>query len=195
MHSMRDFFDRHSPAWDSYQRPFDYDAVGVIIDRIAPGPEDRVLDVGCGTGILVEPLQKKGVRDYLGLDISAGMATVFRSKYPELSFIIGDFAQASIKCASRSRVIIFNAFPHFPDEAEVFAQAFRILIPGGTLTIAHSMNREALDEHHRHAGIAVQDHVLIADDAFHRLYGEAGFTNVTVENSTLFYSSGRKPSV
>ena len=118
-----------------------------------------------------------------------------RSKYPELSFIIGDFAQASIKCASRSRVIIFNAFPHFPDEAEVFAQAFRILIPGGTLTIAHSMNREALDEHHRHAGIAVQDHVLIADDAFHRLYGEAGFTNVTVENSTLFYSSGRKPSV
>lgn len=192
MTTMRTFFDSHAPHWDSYQRPSDGEQVGRIIDRVAPGPADSVLDVGCGTGILVPFLEARGVQQYLGMDLSAGMAAQFRRKHPHRDLLVADFAEENLRPERFTLVIVFNAFPHFDAEERVFARAFQVLRPGGRLVIAHSMNREQLDEHHRKAGRAVEDHVLIADVEFQRLYKQAGFIDVTVENTDHFYSCGSK---
>ncbi len=191
---MREFFDGHSSSWDGYQRPQDFQRVGQVVDRIGPGPEDHVLDVGCGTGILVPYLSRKGVSRYLGMDLSHGMASEFRRKYPEWNILVGDFAQENLLPGSFSLVLIFNAFPHFDDEKRVFCRAFQVLVPGGRLVIAHSMNRLHLDEHHRKAGREVEDHVLISDEEFRRLYLETGFVDVAVEDSDYFFSRGSKPA-
>lgn len=193
MNTMRTFFDGHAPHWDGYQRPSDFEQVGRIIDRVAPGPADQVLDVGCGTGILVPFLEAKGVRRYLGMDISPGMAAQFRRKHAHRDLLVGDFTEENLRPGSFTLVIVFNAFPHFDDGERVFARSFQLLRPGGRLVVAHSMNREQLDEHHRKAGRAVENHVLIADAELRRLYKQAGFVDVTVENTDHFYSCGRRP--
>ncbi len=88
--------------------------------------------------------------------------------------------------------MIFNTFPHFKDEAAVFARAHACLAPGGRLFICHSLNREGLNAHHRQAGRAVAEDVLISDERMAAFYKNAGFTSVQVDDTDIFYSEGRK---
>lgn len=50
------FFDRHAGRWDSYEKQNIAPVIDAILDRIGVCADDLVLDVGCGTGILVPHL-------------------------------------------------------------------------------------------------------------------------------------------
>lgn len=57
----------------------------------------RVIDVGCGTGDLSKELRKKGVKDYLGMDIRESAIDAAREKYPKEIFLQADFLEAMIE--------------------------------------------------------------------------------------------------
>ncbi len=50
---------------------------------------DRILDLGCGNGRLLEALKDKKI-DYLGLDSSAALIELARQNYPNYKFLVGD---------------------------------------------------------------------------------------------------------
>ena len=52
----------------------------------------RLLDVGCGTGFLVDMIRNKGLVniDYTGCDLSSSMVEAARSRHPDVSFIVRD---------------------------------------------------------------------------------------------------------
>ena len=52
-------------------------------------------------------------------------------------------------------VMVYNAFPHFPDPAGLIRRLSGLLRPGGRLSIAHGMSRAALDAHHSGSAHAV----------------------------------------
>jgi cyclopropane fatty-acyl-phospholipid synthase-like methyltransferase len=186
----RAFFDLHAPRWDSYQTDATYAAIGRILDAASIGPGQTVLDVGAGTGILYPYFRAAGVRAYTAVEISAEMARIFRAKHPDAEVIEADY-EASIAFRRRfDMIMIFNAFPHFRDQAAVFERSRSYLEPGGRLLICHSLSREALAEHHRLAGGAVAGDVLVSDRRFRDLYRGAGFRLVRIENTDIFYSEG-----
>jgi SAM-dependent methyltransferase len=56
-----------------------------------------ILDVGCGTGDLSSFLRKKGISDYVGIDIYEPSLERARERYPQETFINGDLLQLDLK--------------------------------------------------------------------------------------------------
>lgn len=55
------------------------------------------LDVGCGTGDLSLFLRKRGMKDYVGVDVYGTSITRARQKYPDEKFVLGDFLNTPIR--------------------------------------------------------------------------------------------------
>jgi demethylmenaquinone methyltransferase/2-methoxy-6-polyprenyl-1,4-benzoquinol methylase len=192
MMEIKDFFDRHAPRWDSYQTKDTHRAIAEIFAAAGLRPGCRVLDVGAGTGILYPYFLEAGAVSYSAVDISPEMVREFKSKYPEAIIIEADYEKPIFFPCLFDVVMIFNAFPHFRNEEAVFAYSYSYLAPGGRLFVCHSMNREALNEHHRNSSLDVAEDVLISDDRMTDLYRMSGFMSIRVENTDHFYSEGTK---
>lgn len=68
----------------------------VIVDRIQPKAEDRVLDVGCGPGQLARFLKDRGLGDYLGVDFSKETISQARANCPGLRFQEADVFNSDV---------------------------------------------------------------------------------------------------
>jgi len=79
------------------------EVVGPRLDRIADAaklsPGEWVLDVGVGTGTMIEFLTKEGrarEADVVGIDISEEMLEIASERYPDATFVLGDVLTASL---------------------------------------------------------------------------------------------------
>ncbi|HNW43610.1 MAG TPA: class I SAM-dependent methyltransferase [Elusimicrobiales bacterium] len=193
MSELVEFFDRNSEAWDGYLKPRDYEVAAAVLERTAVGPNDKVLDVACGTGVLEALLLARGAADITAMDISPGMEAVFRRKFPKVKFVLGDYHDAGLFAPSAfSRVLIYNAFPHFRDPGAITQNAAAQLAPGGRLVIAHSMTRAQLDWKHAEVGGIVGNHMLVSDEKIMELLLGAGFTDVLIEDDAYFFVSAKR---
>src|SRR5437870_10512939 len=64
-----------------------------LVERARPiGPSDRILDLGCGTGIVARVLRERlgGAARITGLDLSPQMIAMAKSVAPELDFREGN---------------------------------------------------------------------------------------------------------
>jgi len=105
--------------------------IGFLSRDLAPGA--RVLDVGCGRGVLLGSLADGGF-EVCGTEISA---EAVRGADPRAEIRIADrLADAGFDAKSFDQVIIWHVFEHLDDPAATLAEIFRILKPGGRLVIA-----------------------------------------------------------
>ena len=96
-----------------------------------------VLDVGCGTGAVIELLHKKhpGAR-YTGLDLAPAMIDVAAAKgLPNCTFVVGDAEKLPFEDAGFDAVLSSNSFHHYPNPAAFFSGALRVLCSGGRLIL------------------------------------------------------------
>ena len=78
------------------------------------------------------------------------MAKIAASKHPEVTVLCGDVEETDFG-RQFDAVMVYNAFPHFPDPAKLVKRLAELVKPGGRLSIAHSMSRAALTQHHQRA--------------------------------------------
>ena len=142
------FFDRAAPAWDA-QQVFSEEIAGRILDGAGVGAGQTVLDVACGTGILIPRYLARQVRSVTAVDISPEMARICRQKFPlpQVRVLCADVEQAAFS-ERFDCVMVYNAFPHFPDPQRLLRTLSALVAPGGTLTIAHGMGRADIDRRH-----------------------------------------------
>lgn len=153
--SVRAFFDACAPTWDAGMVRSER-VIGTILDGARVGAGKTVLDVACGTGVLFPDYLARGVSHVTAIDISPAMADIARSKAAgkPITVLCGDVESYAFG-GTFDCVVVYNAFPHFPDSARILAVLARLVSPGGTLTIAHGMSREKLAHHHSGAASAV----------------------------------------
>ena len=188
------FFDRQAPDWDAQLLPHYYSVASKILERGRLSASDRVLDVGCGTGILIPQILALGIsrENITAIDKSSGMAKAFAAKFPAVKILVDDFERRLFKENSFDAIIIYNAFPHFSNFDRVFDNAFYYLAQSGRLVVAHSLNRAALNRLHRAAGGEVEEDILPEVMEFAQFYRLTGFVDVLVEDGEYFYSHGTK---
>ena len=142
---VRDFFDRLAPGWDEDNEK-DREKIGRILDLAEIGRGSAVLDVACGTGVMLPFYLERGVNSVTAVDLSPEMARIAREKYPDprVKVLCAD-AGAFLPEERYSNIVVFNAFPHFPDGAKIIAHLSGLLAPGGVLAVAHDATREEID--------------------------------------------------
>ena len=156
------FFDRLAPQWDADMIRHD-DIISKILDLAGVKAGADVLDVACGTGVLFPDYLARNVESLTAIDISSEMAKIAQSKFPEVQVICADVETANFG-KKFDCIVVYNAFPHFPDPENLIRVLSGHLKPGGTLTVAHGMSRAQIDHHHEGAASKVSVGLMHEDD-------------------------------
>ena len=189
------FFDRCAPTWDAEMIKSDV-KIGKILDNAEVGPGMDVLDVACGTGVMFDYYLQRDVASVTGIDISPEMAKIAAEKYadePKVQVICGDVEEFSFD-RKFDRIVVYNAFPHFPYPKRLIKILAKLLKEDGRLTVAHGMSREAIDGHHSGAASKVSNGLMSAE-SFKRIFDAHFEVEVVVSNRHMYQVSGVKRDV
>ncbi len=135
------FFDRWAPNYDGLLTTIFYQTVHQrLLEFVQLSPQARVLDLGCGTGKLLQRLARRYPQmQGIGLDLSPQMLRLARKTnrfHPRLMFITGN-AEA-LPFSDRQFEAVFNciSFLHYPHPQQVFQEVARVLAPQGYFYLA-----------------------------------------------------------
>ena len=98
---------------------------------------DTLLDVGCGTGFLIDQLAKIKSASYYGVDIAEKMLAVAMSKNIKgASFTEGLADRLPFTDNSFDVVTCIQSFHHYPDSDKAMQEVLRVLKPGGVYLLS-----------------------------------------------------------
>ncbi|WP_431899198.1 class I SAM-dependent methyltransferase [Nonomuraea sp. bgisy101] len=99
---------------------------------------NKVLDVGCGTGVLArEALRRVGQGgQVVGVDLNEGMLAVAARTEPKIAWRLGDAVSLPFEDMSFDVVVSQFALMYFPDRVASLREMWRTLATGGHLAVA-----------------------------------------------------------
>ena len=187
-----EFFDRCAPTWDAEMIKSDV-IIGTILDNAEVEAGQDILDVACGTGVLFPYYLDRGAASVTGIDISPEMARIAAEKFadqPRVQVVCGDVEETRFD-RKFDRIVVYNAFPHFPNPQRLIKTLASLLKDGGRLTIAHGASREAIDGHHSGAASKVSNGLMGAD-SLKKLFDPYFEVEIMISNSRMYQVSGFK---
>ncbi len=116
-----------------------------VLERAAPAADDRVVDLGAGTGLLTLPLAPD-VEQVVAVDASQAMLARLDEKARALRLVnvtplVADLRSLPLADETATLVVSNYAFHHLDDRSKELAlsEARRVLAPGGRLVICDMM--------------------------------------------------------
>ena len=189
------FFDRCAPTWDAEMIKSDI-KIGRILDNAEVDAGMDILDVACGTGVMFDYYLQRNVASVTGIDISSEMAKIAAEKYadePKVQVICGDVEEYAFD-RKFDRIVVYNAFPHFPYPKRLVKILAKLLKENGRLTVAHGMSRAAIDNHHNGPASKVSNG-LMAAESLKRIFDAHFDVEVVISNDHMYQVSGVKRDV
>ena len=123
----------------------DHDLLHGELRLILPKEFNSVIEIGCGSGDMYEPLGFNS-RRYHGLDFSPAMIEAFNARYPEAKVEVRDLRDFD---GSEPVDLIFShavvQFISLADFAEQVARSARLLKPGGHIIHASALRKACRD--------------------------------------------------
>jgi ubiquinone/menaquinone biosynthesis C-methylase UbiE len=192
-----DFFEQELvPAiFDRYARD--------LLERARPfGPSDRILDLGCGTGIVARILRGRlgGGARLTGLDINAPMLAKAAGIAPDIEWREGNACALPFADGSFDVVLSQQMLQFVPDREAAVREIRRVLAPGGRLIASTWRPRseqplfEALGRiAEKHLGPGSDKRFSLDGDALRELLAAAGFVDIRLETASLTERHARLP--
>src|SRR5438046_10606203 len=117
----------------------DEEALRLLVDFTGAGPDDTVLDVACGPGLVVCAFAAV-VRHATGIDVTPAMIERGRALAAEkglanVAWQVGDVLPLPYPDGAFSLVVSRFAFHHFPEPRAVLAEMKRVCAPGGRVVL------------------------------------------------------------
>ena len=137
---LRESYSRQSPRYDRRWRRYNEATIRATLEAVPWETLRRVLDVGCGTGLLEEAARSRRVAlpAFVGVDVTLPMLRQARKKFLAAGGVnwINSLAE-SLPFASGSfdAVVCANSFHYFRQPREALAEFRRVLRPGGWLVL------------------------------------------------------------
>lgn len=182
------FFDSCASGWDEDLVRNDW-VITTILDNAQVEEGKELLDVACGTGVLFPDYLARGVK-VTAVDISPEMVKIARRKFPQVEVLCGDVEALELE-KSFDCIMIYNAFPHFPEPENVIGTLCKKLKKGGTLTVAHGASRAVIDAHHEGKASGVS-RGLMHEDELEALFSKHLTVTVKISNDHMYQVTGRK---
>jgi len=140
-----EMFDGISTEYDALNRKI---SLGIdvkwrrrVVDLLIPKKPDSILDIATGTGDLALALNATKASRIVGLDISAGMLSIGKSKVKvenlenTIEMVIGDSEALTYDDSSFDAVTVAFGVRNFENLELGLSELFRVLKPGGTLVV------------------------------------------------------------
>lgn len=159
-----EFFDMCAPEWDADMIHND-DIINIILDNAKVCEGKDVLDVACGTGVLIPDYLARNVNTVTAIDISPEMVKIAKGKFRQenVRIICGDVEAKEFE-HKFDCIVVYNAFPHFPEPENLIKILASHLKDDGVLTVAHGMSRAQIDHHHSGKASKVSKGLMSADE-------------------------------
>ena len=162
----QNYFRQHAAEWDRIRKLHVADEAveAAIIGALADAPLRALLDLGTGTGRMLELLAPQIERG-LGLDLSLDMLSLARARLDRVglrhcSVRQGDIYDLALPKDSFDAVVIHQVLHFLDDGARAIEEAARMLRPGGRLLVVDFAPHDLeflRDEHaHRRLGFAAE---------------------------------------
>ncbi len=123
--------------WDSMRNVADRGRYEFLVGYTRRNyPNARILDLGCGEGILLEQFEPRDYGAYLGVDFSeVAIANAKKLENSKVKFMVGDLDSLSIE--GSFDVIIYNETLYYLRNPKGAVQSvFKHLAPGGVIIIS-----------------------------------------------------------
>jgi ubiquinone/menaquinone biosynthesis C-methylase UbiE len=132
----RRYYDAFAESYEAHRdgRGRYHDLLDALeIEFAAPAVAGReVLEVGCGTGLLLRALAPLASRA-VGVDLSPGMLA--RARQRGLEVVEGSATALPFADATFDVAVSFKTLPHVPDLAGALSEMARVVRPGGTMFV------------------------------------------------------------
>jgi ubiquinone/menaquinone biosynthesis C-methylase UbiE len=166
-----------------------------LVERARPfGPSDRILDLGCGTGIVARILRDRlgSAARITGLDVNAPMLEKARTIAPDITWVEGNAAALPFPDRSFEVVLAQQVLQFVPDRAAAARELRRVLVPGGRLVASTWRPRreqplyDALGQiAEKHLGPGNDKRWGLDGDELHALLGDAGMVDIRHDTVSL----------
>jgi tRNA (cmo5U34)-methyltransferase len=158
---------------------------------------DRLLDLGCGTGLELERLfqQCPGLH-VTGIDVSDAMLSVLKSKYPgkNLHLICGNYFDTAFGDEAYGFALSTYSLHHFPHKQKqaLYQKVCKALVPGGIFVIGdYTVKTKEEEDFHLVQSLRLTGEAGLADGSCHydtpftaetemELLSGAGFSHVRI---------------
>ena len=186
-----EFFDSRAAEWDKEMVKSD-EIINRILDNVGVHVGDRVLDVACGTGVLIPYYLERQAASVTAVDISTEMIKRAEAKFPQqtVRFFCGD-AETMQFDQMFDCIVIYNAFPHFPNPEGLIRRLSAFLKQGGRLTVAHGMSRAEIDRRHRESASRVSVG-LMHEDALAEVFKRNLQLTTKISDDRMYQITGIK---
>ena len=195
------YFEEVADEWDRLRRLHvpETEVEARLREVVGPAPIGSFLDVGTGTGRILELLADQVERG-VGIDSSAAMLRVARARLEamelrHLQVRLGDMYALAVDDVSVDLATLHLVLHYADEPAEALAEAARTLRPGGRLVVVDFAphDEEHLRDEHRHRHLGFEDAAV--EGAFFRAGLEPGPVERLAGNPlTVNIWSARKPS-
>lgn len=175
--NQKGFFNEKAGTWDD-MTVHDLDKVRYITELLGIRGDDRILDIGTGTGVMI-PFYEGDLVDgtVVAVDYSEKMIEMARSKYPEekhkVSYLVSDLYDLRFD-EEFDLVVCYSCFPHFVDQPLAIEILSRAMRKGGRLVVAHSDSAKRINGVHMNGGVEISDDFLPSMERLKRMMGVNG---------------------
>lgn len=161
------YFAGHAEVWDQIRslHVAESEVERAIDDALGKRPLGRLVDVGTGTGRMIELFGPRSTQA-IGIDRSSDMLRVARVKLEAAgiasSLRQGDMYALPLADQSAETIVIHQVLHYAHSPAAAIAEAARVLVPGGTLLVVDfaAHEREELRERDAHIRLGFDDEVM-----------------------------------
>ena len=112
-------------------------------------PSDCVLDVGTGTGVLIQHIERYGVRKIVGCDLSSMMLKEAKRQHPDVSFWCGDVVDIPDTYGFFDAVFLNAMFGNVWDQSETLRKVEALLTATGRICITHPLGSRFVADLHQ----------------------------------------------
>ena len=124
----------------------------LLLQMLHPKPGERILDVGCGTGVFTQDVLDCGAT-VIGIDLSLPMLekALIRTRDTDFSGLCGDMCALPFPDNSFDRVFSMTAIEFVADAEKAIAELERVTRQGGciVLTTLNSLSPWATERHQK----------------------------------------------